>query len=216
MKSFLTSFLTLLTIVIAVAFVVTFTGITPGFHGNLATAQTTTAAPPAAVTPTPSPTGNIIQTMTANGQFTQSLALIQAAGLTQTLESAGPYTVFAPTDTAISQVPAAQFQVVVSNPNQLKQVLSYHVVPGELTVAQLQGKSQVTTLEGAPLTVSSSGGVVHVGNAKIVQGDIFATNGVIHGIDQVLQLPAAGATPTPTPTKSPASAGTSGGTSTGY
>lgn len=198
MKSFMSSLLTLLALVTAALLFVTLTGITPGFHDNIAKAQTTASAQPA-VTPTPAPTGNIIQTMTASGQFTSALALIQDAGLTQTLESGGPYTVFAPTDAAVSKVDPAQFQVVLADPNQLKQVLTYHVVSGELNAAQLKGMTQVTTLEGAPLSISSSGGTLKVGNATVVQPDIYATNGVIHAIDQVLQLPAgAGATPAPT------------------
>ncbi|MFL5813225.1 MAG: fasciclin domain-containing protein, partial [Bdellovibrionia bacterium] len=149
MKSFLTSLLTLLAMLTAAALIVTFTGISPGIpglSGGLATAQTTTGAQPAAnatpaagaVTPTPSPTGNIIQTMETSGQFTQALAAISAAGLTQTLESGGPYTVFAPTDAAFTQVPPAQLQAVIGSPAQLQQVLSYHVVSGEFTAEQLR------------------------------------------------------------------------------
>jgi uncharacterized surface protein with fasciclin (FAS1) repeats len=215
MKSFFTSLLTLSAVGAAAGLVVTFTG-TPGFHENVAKAQTTSGAQPSAspsasptaaagaASPTPTPTGNIIQTMTANGQFTQALAAIQAAGLTQTLETGGPYTVFAPTDTAFAQVPPAQLQAVLSNQSQLQQVLSYHVVPGELSSAQLKGMTQVTSLQGAPITISTSNGALMVDNATVVQPDIYATNGVIQAINQVLQLPGAGATPAPTMTPAPA------------
>lgn len=216
MKSFLTSLLTLLAMLTAAALIVTFTGITPGLPGfsdNLATAQTTAGAQPAASstpaagtvtpTPTPTPTGNIIQTMQASGQFTQALVAISAAGLTQTLQSGGPYTVFAPTDAAFAQVPPAQLQAVLGNTAQLQQVLSYHVVSGEFTSEQLRGMNQVTTLQGSPLTITTNNGTLMVGNATVVQPDIFATNGVIQGINQVLLLPAPGATPTATPTMAP-------------
>jgi uncharacterized surface protein with fasciclin (FAS1) repeats len=215
MKSFLTSLLTLIAMLTAAALIVTFTGIAPGLPGlsdNLATAQTTAGIQPAAnatpaagaVTPTPAPTGNIIQTMQASGQFTQALIAISAAGLTQTLESGGPYTVFAPTDTAFSQVPPAQLQAVLADTAQLQQVLSYHVVSGEYTAEQLRGMKDVTSLQGSKIIISTNNGTLMVDSATVVQPDIFATNGVIQAINQVLPLPTPGASPTATPAAAPA------------
>jgi uncharacterized surface protein with fasciclin (FAS1) repeats len=206
MKSFVTSLLTLSAIATAATLTVKVSGLAPSFHDSVAQAQTTTGGTqPAAgtVTPTPTPTGNIIQTMQASGQYTQALIAISAAGLTQTLQSGGPYTVFAPTDAAFAQVPQAQLQAVLSDTNQLKQVLSYHVAPGELSSAQLKNMSQVTSLQGAPIKITTNNGALMVDNATVVQPDVYATNGVIQGINQVLQLPAAGATPAPTPTATP-------------
>lgn len=113
---------------------------------------------------------------------------VQAAGLAGTLNGPGPFTVFAPTDAAFDKVPQATLDGLMSNPSQLRSVLTYHVVSGELTPADLQGRSSVETLNGARLSVRVEGGNVYVGNAQVVaQAD--ASNGLVYGIDSLLMPP---------------------------
>ena len=116
-------------------------------------------------------------------------AAIQAGGLTATLEGQGPFTVFAPTDQAFSTVPAATRQQLLQPQNRktLTRLLSYHVVPGDLSSSQLN-PGAVKTLEGQTLTVQT-GSQVTVNNAKVTQPDIQASNGVIHVIDRIIVPP---------------------------
>ena len=132
---------------------------------------------------------NIVQTAVAAGQFTTLASLLNKAGLAGTLTSTGPYTVFAPTDAAFAKVPKSTLAALAKNKAKLRAVLLYHVVKGRYTAAQVTKKMSLTTLEGAPLTVTTPGGV-KVGGAKVVKTDVNASNGVIHVISSVLIPPA--------------------------
>jgi uncharacterized surface protein with fasciclin (FAS1) repeats len=116
---------------------------------------------------------------------------MQAAGLTQTLQGEGPYTVFAPSDNAFAKLGKAAWEDLLKPENQQKlaQILSYHVVPGAVKAKELQAGDYIT-LDGNPLTAVVSDKDMMVNEGKIVEKDLIANNGVIHIIDTVLMPPA--------------------------
>ncbi|MFN4033156.1 MAG: fasciclin domain-containing protein [Fimbriimonadales bacterium] len=119
------------------------------------------------------------------GSFNTLVQAVQAAGLVETLSGEGPFTVFAPTDEAFAQIPQDTLQAVLANKEQLTAILTYHVVPGKLMAADVVRSSQLQTVQGQSITVSTEGGV-KVDDANVVQADIEADNGVIHVIDKVI------------------------------
>lgn len=119
------------------------------------------------------------------GSFNTLVQAVQAAGLVETLSGQGPFTVFAPTDEAFAQIPQDTLQAVLANKEQLTAILTYHVVPGKLMAADVARSSQLQTVQGQSITVSTDGGV-KVDDANVVQTDIEADNGVIHVIDKVI------------------------------
>ncbi|MBW4465152.1 MAG: fasciclin domain-containing protein [Pegethrix bostrychoides GSE-TBD4-15B] len=150
------------------------------------------AESPIAGSPTATAGANatIDQVVSSNGSFSTLNSAIQAAELESTLSGAGPYTVFAPTDAAFAALPPGTLDrlLLPENKAQLQQLLSYHVVPGSVTSAQIT-PGEVNTVEGAPVNITTSAGEVTVGNARVTEPDITASNGVIHAIDQVLLPP---------------------------
>jgi uncharacterized surface protein with fasciclin (FAS1) repeats len=121
-------------------------------------------------------------------QLSTFARLAEDAGLGDTLRQAGPYTVFAPSDTAFKAVPAATMQQLASDKALLRSVLSYHVVPGRTASAEVQN-GPAKTLQGAPLALSKAGPFVTVEDAVVTQADLPAANGVVHVIDRVLMPP---------------------------
>lgn len=119
------------------------------------------------------------------GSFKTLVQAVQAAGLVETLSGEGPFTVFAPTDEAFAQIPQDTLQAVLANKEQLTAILSYHVVPGKLMAADVVRNTQLQTVQGQSITISTEGGV-RVDEANVVQVDIEADNGVIHVIDRVI------------------------------
>lgn len=112
--------------------------------------------------------------------------LLQQAGLSASLEGSGPLTVFAPTDDAFKAVPAATLDKLSKDPEFLKSVLSYHVVPGALKAQNITANSALTTVNGTKLTASKAGDFVTVDEGLVTQADLVAGNGVVHVIDRVL------------------------------
>lgn len=147
--------------------------------------------------PTESDTGaseDIVATATAAGSFTTLTSALEEAGLVETLQGDGPFTVFAPTDDAFSALPEGLLDDLLLEPEgQLREVLSYHVVPEQLMAADLStmdGES-LTTVQGEDLTVRVDGDQVMLedvtGNTvPVEQPDLTASNGVIHAIGGVL------------------------------
>jgi uncharacterized surface protein with fasciclin (FAS1) repeats len=131
---------------------------------------------------------NIVETARDAGTFTTLIAAIDRAGLEATLAGEGPFTVFAPSDEAFAQLPEGTVYSLLAEPAMLAQVLTYHVVPGRVTAADVVGLASAPTVNGEELPVSVDGGV-HVDGARVISADIEASNGVIHVIDRVL-LPA--------------------------
>jgi uncharacterized surface protein with fasciclin (FAS1) repeats len=132
---------------------------------------------------------DLVETAVAAGQFTTLVKAVQAAGLVSTLQGEGPFTVFAPTDAAFAKLPAGALEQLLANPDQLKAVLLYHVVPGKVTAEQVTKLDNARTAQGASVPVRVEGGKVMVGGAQVVTTDIAASNGVIHVIDTVMLPP---------------------------
>lgn len=135
--------------------------------------------------------GNLIEQVTTNEQFETLAQAIQAAGLEDALAAEGPYTVFAPTNEAFAALPPETLQQLLQPENQeiLAQLLSYHVIPGTITSSQIES-GEVETLAGEVVAIElSKDGTVMVNNATVTQADIPASNGVIHGVDQVILPP---------------------------
>jgi uncharacterized surface protein with fasciclin (FAS1) repeats len=130
------------------------------------------------------PSMDIVETATAAG-FTTLATAIEAAGLVSALKGPGPFTVFAPTEDAFGKLTEGALETLLANPDQLAQVLLYHVVDGRYFSADVARESSLTTLQGTPVTVSTSGEVL-IENATVTSFDVITTNGVIHVIDTVL------------------------------
>lgn len=131
----------------------------------------------------------IIATAVAAGDFKTLVAAIQAAGLKDTLDGKGPFTVFAPTDEAFAALPAGTVESLLKpeNKSKLVSILTYHVVPGDITSANLAGKTTMAkTVEGESLDINAAGSAVKVNDATVTKADISADNGVIHVINKVL------------------------------
>lgn len=135
------------------------------------------------------PTPDLVGRAQGAGMFKTLVAAVQAAGLVDALKGAGPYTVFAPTDAAFAKLPAATLNALLANPDLLAKVLLYHVVPGNVLAADVVQLSSATTLNGASVGITISGGQVKVNNATVTATDIPAANGVIHVIDTVILPP---------------------------
>ena len=134
------------------------------------------------------PRGNTIAAIVANDpNFSTLLSAVQAAGLVDTLNSAGPYTVFAPTNAAFAKIPADQLQSILNDREQLRNLLLYHVVPGRVTAAQVVNLSSATTANGSDVRISRMNGNVMINDARVTRTDIRASNGIIHVVDSVIQ-----------------------------
>ena len=114
--------------------------------------------------------------------------LISQAGLNDSLDNSD-VTVFAPTNEAFQAVPAATLDKLAKDPELLKSVLTYHVLPGRIQAASVDGSSQVVTLNGAKLNLSKAGDVVVVDEAMVTTADVAAGKGLIHVVDRVLMPP---------------------------
>lgn len=145
------------------------------------------------------PTKTIVENAIASPIHTTLVAAVKAAGLVETLSGPGPFTVFAPTDDAFAALPAGTVETLVMPENKatLTKILTYHVVAGRVTAADVValieaggGSAALTTVEGGVLTASLDGSTVVLtdekgGTARVTQADVFQSNGVIHVTDAV-------------------------------
>ncbi|HEX8483575.1 MAG TPA: fasciclin domain-containing protein [Allosphingosinicella sp.] len=145
------------------------------------------------------PTRTIVDNAARSKSHTTLVAAVKAAGLAETLSGAGPFTVFAPTNAAFSKLPAGTVDTLLRPENKpmLQSVLTYHVVPGRVSAAQLtarikagRGMAKLATVQGGTLTARLMGGKVVLtdekgGRATVTQADVFQSNGVIHVTDAV-------------------------------
>jgi len=164
--------------------------------GNSETASTTTGAESPSMSPTVSSSPSsaasetVVDVLAKDGSTSTLLTAVQVAGLQQNLNALGPVTVFAPTDQAFAALPAGTLDKLLlpENKEQLVKILSYHVVPGQVTSADIQ-PGEVASVEGQTLSITTSANTVTVNDASVIQPDVTASNGVIHGIDKVLLPP---------------------------
>ncbi|HEX3893651.1 MAG TPA: fasciclin domain-containing protein [Terracidiphilus sp.] len=145
-------------------------------------------------------TKNIVENAVNSKDHTTLVAAVKAAGLVETLEGPGPFTVFAPTNEAFAKLPAGTVDTLLKpeNKNQLTKVLTYHVVAGKVSAHELidmikkgNGKAELKTVEGGMLTATIQGGKVVLtdekgGSSTVTIADVFQSNGVIHVVDSVL------------------------------
>ena len=146
------------------------------------------------------PSKNIVENAVKSKDHTTLVAAVKAAGLVDTLEGAGPFTVFAPTNEAFAKLPPGTVDNLLQPDNKAKlvSVLTYHVVPGRLTSADLArmikangGHATLTSVEGEPLTASWAHGRIDILDTKgrtahVTIGNVMQSNGVIHVVDAVL------------------------------
>jgi len=130
---------------------------------------------------------DIVAVAVGAGSFNTLVAAVKAAGLVETLQGAGPFTVFAPTDEAFAKLPKGTVEDLLKpeNKEKLVAILTYHVVAGKVMAADVK-TAKVKTVNGKELDVKVADGAVTVDGAKVVKVDIAASNGVIHVIDSVL------------------------------
>ena len=133
-------------------------------------------------------TNTLIDVSIADGHFKTLAKALTVAGIIDTLKSAGPFTVFAPTDDAFAKLPAGTVDGLLKDIPKLTAILKYHVLAGKVAasdVVKLDGKT-ATTLNGRDLKVSTAGGVKLNGEVNVTKTDIAASNGLIHVVDAVL------------------------------
>ncbi|MEO1293780.1 MAG: fasciclin domain-containing protein [Pseudomonadota bacterium] len=130
---------------------------------------------------------DIVTTAIETDGFDTLVAAVQAAGLVETLQGEGPFTVFAPTDEAFAALPEGTVETLLKpeNKDQLVAVLTYHVLPGKVMSGDIAGDMSAATVQGSEVDITTEGGVA-VDGANVVAADIETSNGVIHVIDAVI------------------------------
>jgi uncharacterized surface protein with fasciclin (FAS1) repeats len=159
---------------------------------GLATAAS--AAPPAgadtsSTTASSTAKPTIVGGAAADPPFSTLVSAVTAAGLVDTLNGKGPFTVFAPTNAAFDKIPADQLQAILADKDKLTKILTYHVLPAKVLSKNLKKKQTVTTVEGSPATITVKKSGATIEDAKIVKTDVKTSNGVIHVIDTVILPP---------------------------
>lgn len=137
------------------------------------------------------PTKDIVDTAVAAGSFKTLAAALTAAGLVDTLKGDGPFTVFAPTDEAFAKLPEGTVETLLKpeNKKKLTDILTYHVVAGDVRAEAAVKLTSAKALNGKTLKLEVKDGVLHLNESKVTAADVVATNGVIHVIDAVLLPP---------------------------
>jgi uncharacterized surface protein with fasciclin (FAS1) repeats len=153
-------------------------GMLIAFGATAATAGTGAAKSP----------GTVVDVAASNSDFTTLVAAVKAAGLVDTLSSKGPFTVFAPTNAAFAKLPAGTVESLLKPENKAKltAILTYHVVSGKVTAADVVKLKSATTVNGKAVKIAAGHHGVKINDANVTATDIKASNGVIHVIDTVL------------------------------
>jgi uncharacterized surface protein with fasciclin (FAS1) repeats len=131
------------------------------------------------------PEKNIVDNLSAEGSFTTLIKALQATDLIATLKGAGPFTVFAPNDAAFARLPKGMLDDLLKPENKAKlaSILTYHVMPGKFTAAEVEKMKQLDTVNGQQLIFTTGGNIKAVDNAKVLKTDVACSNGLIHVID---------------------------------
>ena len=132
---------------------------------------------------------DIVATAVQAGSFQTLATALEAADLVEVLQSAGPFTVFAPTDEAFAKLPEGTIEALLADKEALTRVLTFHVVSGEVTSDAIVKVPNAETVAGVNASVEVKMGNVYVAGAKVIKADIKASNGVIHVIDSVMLPP---------------------------
>src|SRR5512141_2069175 len=134
---------------------------------------------------------DIVDTAVQAGSFNTLAQALKAADLVDTLKGQGPFTVFAPTDEAFRKLPPGTVEVLLKpeNKEQLRSILTYHVVPGRVTASDVVKLTSAKTVSGQEVRISVLKGVVRVNDAKVTKADLAASNGLIHVVDRVIVPP---------------------------
>lgn len=136
-------------------------------------------------TPTAEATANIVDTAINAGSFNTLVDALNAAGLVETLQGPGPFTVFAPSDEAFAKIPEKIRSAIIADKDALTELLTYHVISGEVSAADVSRLNSAETVQGSAITIDTSNGV-KVDGASVTTADIRASNGIIHVIDTVM------------------------------
>ncbi len=139
---------------------------------------------------TPEPAPSVVEIAVNDGRFNTLVAAVTAAGLVDTLSGDGPFTVFAPTDDAFAALPEGTVEGLLNDIPALTEILTYHVVSGDVRAAQVVELDSATTLQGEDVEIRVEGGNVFVNDSQVIITDIVGSNGVVHVIDAVLLPPA--------------------------
>jgi transforming growth factor-beta-induced protein len=131
---------------------------------------------------------DIVATAASIEDFSTLVAAVKAAGLVETLQGEGPFTVFAPTNEAFAKLPKGTVETLLKpeNKKKLVEILTYHVVPGKVMAADVVGLKEAKTVQGGKLAVKASSDGVMINGAKVLKTDVACANGVVHVIDSVL------------------------------
>ena len=182
-----------------------------------------TAAPDAAAPAAPAaagaqvaPSGDIVATLTASGQFTTLLKALDAVNLTPVLKGAGPLTIFAPTDAAFAALPPGKLDALMADKQGLQQLLVYHIVNAKVDSSKIVGvKGPIPSAAGKPIYVDGSASPPKADGADITQTNVVVSNGFIYPVTEVLSptftpppSPSAEAAPADEPTTKAASSST--------
>ena len=153
-------------------------------------AATTTTEAPTETTAAEMTEDTVVDVAISN-DFTTLVAAVQAAGLVETLQGEGPFTVFAPTDEAFAALPEGTLDSLLADPAALAEILTYHVVSGKVLAADVVGLDSATTVQVDDISIEVvDGGVVLNGSSNVIATDVEASNGVVHVIDSVILPPA--------------------------
>lgn len=128
----------------------------------------------------------IVDVAMSDPQFSTLVTAIKAAGLVETLSGEGPFTVFVPTNDAFAKLPEGTLDSLLNNPEELKKVLTYHVVSGDVKAADVVKLSSAKTVQGQDVRITVDGNTVKVNDSVVTKTDISTKNGTIHVIDSVL------------------------------
>ena len=131
---------------------------------------------------------DLVDTAVSAGSFNTLAAALEAGGLVETLKAEGPYTVFAPTDEAFAKLPEGTVETLLQpeNKDKLVEILTYHVVAGKVTAAEVVTLESATTANGSDVAIRVVDDTVFVNDSRVVATDIGASNGVIHVVDTVI------------------------------
>jgi len=131
---------------------------------------------------------DIVDTAVSAGTFNTLAAALEAGDLVKTLKADGPFTVFAPTDEAFAKLPEGTVEMLLlpENKDKLVEILTYHVVPGKVTAADVVTLQTAQTANGSDISIRVVDNAVFINDSRVVAADIGASNGVIHAVDAVI------------------------------